>query len=71
MVRDASPVVGARKLVEPPQAEGRQQLALAGDAGGEHVVERADPVARDDQHALGEAPSAASSGTYRSRTLPE
>ena len=43
----------AGELVEPPQAEGGEQLALAGDARREHVVERAHAVARDDEHALG------------------
>ena len=44
VVRDAV------ELIEPPQAEPREQLALAGDARLEHVVERTHAVARDHEH---------------------
>ena len=53
--------------VEPPQAERREQHALVGDAGLEHVVERADPVARDDEHPLGAARRAAGRRARRDR----
>ena len=54
MIRDAALAAAARgQAIEPPQAQGREQHALVGDAGLEHVVERADAVARHDQHPLG------------------
>ena len=53
MVRDAAAAVAAGQAVEPPQTEGRQQLALAGDARAQDMVERADAVARDHEHAVG------------------
>ena len=47
-------VVGeAHELVEPPEAESGEQFALARNAGLENVVERADAVAGDHEHACG------------------
>src|SRR5690606_35813653 len=49
-VRHGLAAVGTAELVEPPQAQLRQERTLAGDAGGEHVVERAHPVGRHNEH---------------------
>ena len=44
----------ARSAVEPERRNLREHLALVGDAGAEHVVERRDAIGGDDQQAVAE-----------------
>lgn len=41
------------EAVKPPQAQGREELTLAGDARFEYVIEGADPVAGDHKNSRG------------------
>ncbi len=38
--------------VEPEQRELRQHASLLRDAGGQHVIERRDPIGRDEQQVI-------------------
>ena len=47
-------VLDVGELPEPEVRELGQDLALVGDAGGEHAVEGGDPVARDEKERVAE-----------------